>query len=226
MTVIGYIPARLGSERVARKNLRLLNGTPLLTRAIKTIKSARSLDQCFVNTESAEIANLAKANNIDVYIRDAELANNTTKTDDIVADFVQNIPCDIVVLVNPTAPFLKPQTIDDLVQALQSSESAVGAFTTDSIKRHALFNQTPINFDKNNKSPRTQDLTPIELVNFVVCAFKVLPAMQHYAKHGHFLYQGPILTLPMNTNEAFDIDTEDEFAYAEFKLQRAEEIVD
>ncbi len=220
MTTIGYIPARLGSERIRQKNLRPLAGEPLLTRALRTVQLATALDQSYLNTESDELAALAKPLGMPVHRRPETLASNTTKTDEIVIEFLQHHPCDIVVLINPTAPLLKPETIDSVVRRLQDS-GAQAVFTTDPIKRHALFKGQPINFSTQAQSPRTQDLEPVDVINFIVCAFDAQHALKTYHDKGHFLYTGTVLTHPMSAAESLDIDEEHEFAYADFLLRRA-----
>ena len=52
---VAYIPARLASERVPRKNLRLLGDNPLISYASKFALRASSIDRVYVNTESSEI---------------------------------------------------------------------------------------------------------------------------------------------------------------------------
>jgi CMP-N,N'-diacetyllegionaminic acid synthase len=160
MNILGYIPARLGSERTKAKNLRILNGRPLISYAIETCKKAKTPSRFFVNTESDEIAKVSEEFEMDVYLRNPLLASSTTKTDEIVIDFLQENPCDAVVLVNPTAPFLRSETIDLAVDQFVKT-GADGLFTTNALRKHALMKGRPINFDPTGQSPRTQDLEPI-----------------------------------------------------------------
>ena len=60
MKIIGMIPARLGSKRVPKKNLRLLNGRPLISYNIETAVKSGVLDEVYVNSEAEIFSNIAK----------------------------------------------------------------------------------------------------------------------------------------------------------------------
>ena len=60
MKIIGMIPARLGSKRVPKKNLRLLNGRPLISYNIETAVKSGVLDEVYVNSEAEIIIVLDK----------------------------------------------------------------------------------------------------------------------------------------------------------------------
>jgi N-acylneuraminate cytidylyltransferase len=81
---VAYIPARLASERVPRKNLRLLGDNPLISYASKSALRASSIDRVYVNTESSEIAAIAKKIGVGVYLRAARLAAGPVTTDDLI----------------------------------------------------------------------------------------------------------------------------------------------
>jgi pseudaminic acid cytidylyltransferase len=59
--VFAYIPARGGSKRIPRKNIRLLNGKPVLTRVIENLRALDFLEKIYVSTDDAEIAEVARA---------------------------------------------------------------------------------------------------------------------------------------------------------------------
>ena len=81
---VAYIPARLSSERVPRKNLRLLGGNPLISYVSKAALRASSIDRVYVNTESTEIAAVAETIGVEVYLRAANLAAGPVTTDDLI----------------------------------------------------------------------------------------------------------------------------------------------
>ncbi|ESQ81556.1 hypothetical protein AEAC466_20990 [Asticcacaulis sp. AC466] len=219
MKIFGYIPARLGSERLKQKNLKLLNGAPLVSYACEEMLKVENVDWFCLNTEAEEIAEVGRSKGIDVYKRDASLAESHVKTDDIVIDFVRQNPCDIVVLVNPTAPMLRHQTVAAFVEQFKST-SPSAMFSCSSIKRHALFKGQPLNFELGKKSPRTQDLEPVKIIDFVICAFDVKQALQNYDLHGSFLYRGQIDYFDIPEAEAIDIDTDIEFKIADILLKK------
>lgn len=219
--VLAYIPARLGSVRVRAKNLRLLNNRPLLSYAIETLNQATSFSASFVNTESSEIAAVAKTWGMQAYMRAPNLATSSTKTDEIVYDFLKKNPCDAVALINPTAPFLKTETIDAAVQAFIKNPSDA-LFSINTIKKHCRFKDQWLNVDPTKPSPRTQDLDPISFINFIICIFDSRNAISQYEKNGNFLYSGNNFFFEIPEEESFDIDYEFEFDIAEAYMKSKE----
>jgi CMP-N-acetylneuraminic acid synthetase len=210
----------MGSERVRAKNLRLLNGAPLISYAIRTVMRSRMVERFVVNTEADEIARVAAEYGIGVYRRRAELASSSTCTDDIVIDFLDANPCDAVVLVNPTAPFLKPETIDAAVRQFVDRRPS-SLFSVSLMRKHGFFRGKPINFDPCGKSPRTQDLEPVALINFIICVFDARHALESHRKTGSFLYSGEIDFMPMDDDQSVDIDYEIDFRMAEALLAKS-----
>ncbi|MDJ0389014.1 acylneuraminate cytidylyltransferase family protein [Roseomonas sp. E05] len=221
MKILGYIPARLGSVRVQAKNLRYLNGRPLISYAIETTKRSKEIERVVVNTESPEIAAVAAEYGMDAYMRPAELATSAASTDDIIFDFISKNECDAVAVINPTAPFLKAQTIDAAVRKFMA-EKPTALFTANTVRKHTFLNGRWINFDATRKSPRTQDLEPLTIINFIVAIFDAHYARQAYLEKGSFLYNGRVGFMETPEAESFDIDYDYEFQLAEALMRQAE----
>jgi CMP-N-acetylneuraminic acid synthetase len=219
MKIIGYIPARLGSERVKLKNLKSINGRPLVSYAIGQVKQVSNVDAFYLNTESEQIADVARELGLPVFLRDPFLARAETLTDDIVVDFVTRFPCDVVLIVNPTAPLLTSETIESFVETFKSTRPD-SLFSTTTVRRHAVYDGIPINFDPQKKSPRTQDLKPVQFIDFIMCAFDVPAALANYKEHGSFLYRGKLGFFETPESESADVDTEVDFFVTETLLVR------
>lgn len=219
MRIIGYIPARLGSVRVPVKNLRLLNGHPLISYAIKALQGTSRLDDIVVNTESDIIANVAQEYGMRHYLRPTHLAGSSASTDEIVIDFLKHNSCSAVAVINPTAPFLTSATIDMAVEQFER-ERPNSLFSSNQLRRHSFIHGHAVNFDQSKKSPRTQDLEPLTLVNFIITIFDAEYALKAFSEKGSFLYNGRISFFNMKEEESFDIDNEFEFQMAELMLQK------
>lgn len=76
VTMACVIPARLGSKRIARKNLRLIGGKPLLAHSINAALSSELFDTVYVCTESEEIADAAMEHGADARLVDEELCTD------------------------------------------------------------------------------------------------------------------------------------------------------
>ena len=107
--VLAIIPARGGSKRLPGKNIKLLNGKPLIAHSIEFAMNSGVIDKLIVSTDSDDIAAVAKQYGAEVMMRPAELATDTAKTAPVllhVADELEKqgyVP-DIVVLLQPTCP--------------------------------------------------------------------------------------------------------------------------
>ena len=69
MRILAVIPARGGSKGIPRKNIRLMNGKPLIAYAIENAKMSRCVTDVFVTTDSAEIADVARMHGVKVIER-------------------------------------------------------------------------------------------------------------------------------------------------------------
>ena len=119
--IYAHIPARGASKRVPAKNLRLLCGKPLISYAIECAKNCKNFDDIFVNTDSDEIASLAKAYGVSVYKRDPHLASDEAKGDDFTADFIENTKPDTLVMISPVCPLIESSDVDQAVKLFQSN---------------------------------------------------------------------------------------------------------
>jgi CMP-N,N'-diacetyllegionaminic acid synthase len=124
---LGVIPARGGSKRIPRKNLRLLCGKPLIWYTIEAAKQAKRLTDWVVSTEDKEIADLALSYGAFVVKRPDSLAEDDTTSGAVVRHAldwmeVDRDPYDMVVLLHPTSPIRDPKHIDEAVERLWRSE--------------------------------------------------------------------------------------------------------
>jgi CMP-N,N'-diacetyllegionaminic acid synthase len=123
---LGVIPARGGSKRIPRKNLRLLCGKPLIWYTIEAAKQAKRLTDWVVSTEDKEIADLALSYGAFVVKRPDSLAEDDTTSGAVVRHAldwmeVDRDPYDMVVLLHPTSPIRDPKHIDEAVEKLRAS---------------------------------------------------------------------------------------------------------
>ena len=111
MKTVVLIPARGGSKRLPRKNIKNLCGRPLIDYAIKTSLNS-NVDETWVSTEDKEIKNIALKCGAKVLDRPKELASDTSTQEEVIAHFTENIDYDIIVLIEPTYPLIQTQDID------------------------------------------------------------------------------------------------------------------
>jgi len=125
--LIAVIPARSGSKRVPRKNIRLLGGRPLIAWAIETCLTSALFDSVIVSTDDPEIAALAEENGASVpFERPAVLSDDDTPLAPVIAHAISMIEelglhPDAVCCVYPGSPGLTP---DDLRSSWATLEAA------------------------------------------------------------------------------------------------------
>lgn len=120
--ILGVIPARGGSKGVPGKNIKMIAGKPLIAWSIEAAQKSRLLDKCIVSTEDAEIAAIAREYGAEVLDRPLELAMDESTTMSVLQHAIEHIPCDTVVVLQPTCPVRGDQLIDDCIEEFKESD--------------------------------------------------------------------------------------------------------
>lgn len=114
--ILGVTPARGGSKGVARKNIRLLAGKPLIAWTIEAALGSKRLDRYLVSTEDSEIAHVAKDYGAQVIDRPKELATDEATTGDVLRHALTLVEADVVVLLQATSPVRDADLIDHCIE--------------------------------------------------------------------------------------------------------------
>ena len=124
---LAVIPARGGSQRIPRKNIRLFAGKPIIAYSIEAALQSRLFDQVVVSTDDAEIAAVARDWGAQTpFLRPAELADAYTGTNAVakhaLAWFLdQGQRFDIACCLYATAPFVTATVLRQGLELLQAS---------------------------------------------------------------------------------------------------------
>lgn len=113
---MGLIPARGGSKGVPGKNIKIINGKPLIVWSIEKGLQSKLIDKLVVSTDSEEIARISKEAGAEVVVRPDELATDTASTQDVMAHALKHYPADILVLLQPTSPYRSDGLIDGCIE--------------------------------------------------------------------------------------------------------------
>lgn len=122
--ILAVIPARGNSKGIPRKNIRLLNGKPLISYAIKTALRSKAINKVIVSTEDEEIAEVAKLYGAEAIRRPEELAGDATPLDPVICHAVkvienkENIKYDLVITIQPTSPLLTFKTLNKAIETI------------------------------------------------------------------------------------------------------------
>jgi CMP-N,N'-diacetyllegionaminic acid synthase len=117
---VAIIPARGGSKRLPRKNLRPLCGVPLIAWSIRAARDARLVSEVYVSTDDLEIATEAKRYGAEVVMRPAFMANDRSAIEEALYHAVETTGCqpDMVVTLQPTSPMRAEGLIDRCIRKL------------------------------------------------------------------------------------------------------------
>ena len=127
MRVLGLIPARGGSKGVPRKNIRVVEGRPLLWYTAQAAHAATRLTRVILNTDDEEIAEVGRACGLEVpFMRSAALGTDDTSTLAVIQDTLNRLEAeadhfDAVCLLQPTNPLRDAGEVDACIALLEAS---------------------------------------------------------------------------------------------------------
>lgn len=134
--IIALIPARAGSKGVVGKNIRLLNGKPLIAYSIEAAKNCKVVSRVIVSTDSEEIAAIAKKYGAEVpFIRPKEIASDTTPDRQVMEHCInwlkenENYRPDYLAYLRPTTPFKTADLIQNCFKMILKTIEATSLRT-------------------------------------------------------------------------------------------------
>jgi len=128
--VLGIIPARGGSKRAPRKNIRDFRGKPLIVWSIESGMNSRFIDKLVVSTDDEEISEVAKAKGIDVVERPDDLSHDFATNEDVMRHIIEKYDnYNWLVLLQPTSPLREGKDIDScLLMAVKNRDGCVSYY--------------------------------------------------------------------------------------------------
>ena len=159
---VAMIPARLGSKRVHNKNIRLIDGKPLISFIIETVIKSECFDlkDIYLNSESDVFRHIANNYGISFYKRPDHLSTDEYTNDDFSLDFLENVDTDVLYQFLPTSPFVTSQQVKDFVQKMEDEKLDTLVSLSEN-RIECVYDGNPINFDQKKKTPPSQSLDPI-----------------------------------------------------------------
>lgn len=158
MKTVAFVPIRLNSQRVAGKNLRPLDGSPLMCHILKTLTEVEGIDEVYVFCSDEGIRALLPEG-VRLLLRDPSLDSDTTLGREIYDSFTARVGADLYILAHATSPFIRAATLADALGKVRSGEYD-SAFSAEKIQTFAWFEGRPLNYALDN-IPRTQTIEPV-----------------------------------------------------------------
>ena len=225
MSRLAIIPARGGSKRISRKNIKDFLGKPIIAYSIQTALKSNLFDEVMVSTEDKEIADLAIQLGAKVpFFRSKEKANDFATTFEVIEEVISDysdkgINFDYACCIYPTAQFVTPERLQKFYKFLKDSKYDC-VFP---VLKYSYPIQRGLILDGNNK----MDMISPEYLN---TRSQDLRQIYHDAGQFYWFYVEKLIkekklwtnntgSLEISEMEAQDIDTIEDWKVAEFKFQ-------
>lgn len=208
MKIVAVVPMKLNNRRLPQKNTKSFsNGKPLCSYILSTLLSIEEINEVYVYCSNPDIKEFIPKE-VKYLQRPEFLDLDTTKMNEVLQYFAQNISSDIYVMTHTTAPFISAESIRKGIVAVNSGNYD-SAFAAKKLQDFLWKDETPLNYQLDN-IPRTQDLPVI-----------------YMETSGFYIYQSLLITnfgrrignnpyiVEVNEIESIDIDEPEDFEIAD-----------
>jgi N-acylneuraminate cytidylyltransferase len=218
---IAVIPARGGSKRIFRKNIKDFHGKPVISYAIKVAQDCQIFDRIIVSTEDEEIASVSASFGASVpWIRDSKLADDFATTRDVMQDAAIRLASEVetgtnICCIYPATPLLKSQSIHAGALLIQDNawDYVISAVKNNSpIQRAFSLNKSrgvSLNFPEFEIT-RTQDLP-----STYNDAGQFYWGRMNSWKSKASIFTDKTCIVELQSNETVDIDSEEDWLFAQ-----------
>lgn len=210
---VAMIPARLGSKRIPKKNIRYMGDKPLIQYPIELAKTTGRFESIWINTEDEKLGQAAAALGVKFHKRPAELANDQATNREFTYEFLQKHECDYVVMINPTSPLLREDTLRRFLDYVEENDFDT-VLSVISEKEETFFGGKPLNFSLEKKI-NSQLLEPIETICWALTAWKRESFMKQQERGINPVFGGKIGRFAIPKDESCDLDTLEDWRIAE-----------
>ena len=232
--IIAVVPARGGSKGVLRKNIKILNGKPLIYYILKTLSKVKRLDKIVLSTEDDEIYRIASSFNIDIDVvkRPLYLSKDSTPLTSVVQYesrklFKKGYNHDFVLQISPASPLTSIDTINNILDLLISKKTdcavTLKRIEHDHPYRAKILDQNNFfsHFIKNinvEKFISRQDLPLLYSTSGAIYG-RTYELLQTFSGKDFCLGKKPAGVV-VNDIEAINIDRQIDFEFASFILRK------
>jgi len=226
--IFALICARAGSKGLPNKNIKCLGGTPLIAHSINVAKSVDIIDRVFVSTDGRDIAKVAKDAGAEIpYLRPDNLAQDDSPEwlvwRDMLTyfDSIGEMP-DALVVLPPTAPLRSSEDVIGTIERFFGNDCD-GVLCGTEARRSPEFNMVRIDASgacELPMKPRTSIARRQDSISFFDVTTVCYVVKPSFVLNQSAIFEGRILLQQVPLERAVDIDTQLDFVWAEFMLNR------
>jgi len=208
---ICMIPARKGSERLAKKNYLKIGDLTVLEIALQKAIKSNVFDRIVVNSDDPNLEEISDKHGVNFYLRPSDLASSDATSDQVVLDFLNNYEGKKFFWVNTVSPLQTISDIQNFVKtAMEDSWKSGVSYTLSQV--HAMYDGNPLNFQWENGFARTQDLKSIKLFNYAMMGWSrdmidLLSQGQLFDKNTHLVESSKWSNFLLKKKEDMDLIT-------------------
>jgi len=226
MKVLGTICARGGSKGVKNKNIRDLDGKPLISYTIEYFRKWGNADRIVCSTDSKKIADVAKEFGAEIpCMRPAKLASDNAFKLHVLQHIVKfcekqdDVKYDVIVDLDPTAPLRKQFFLKEALKKFIESD-ANNLYSVCRARKNPYFNMVELDkrgyaqLCKDSTVVRRQDAKPVYEMNASIYIYN-----RDFLLKTNTLHSDKTIIYEMPDNVSIDIDNEIDFLFIEFLLK-------
>jgi len=230
MIKVGLIPARSGSKGVKSKNVRFLNGKPLIAYTIQAALDSKLLDRVIVSTDSESFAEIAQSYGAEVpFLRPSEISEDNTPDLPVMQHMIEwlinneGYMSDYLVYLRPTSPFKTGEMIDGALYKIMSSESHTGLRSVTpsegGFHPYWMFREVGGALKSFIDGIKIDDYYQRQLLPACFRLNGVIDILKSENIKNNILYGEKISYYELTEEESLDIDNEFDFRLAEFIMK-------
>ena len=207
------IPARLGSQRLRRKNLEMFGDVSLIEHAILRCKHAQVFDAIYVNSESLIFRPIAEKHGVNFYHRPEWLGSNSATSEEFVEDFLINHECKNLFQVHSITPLLSASEITKFFDFCKFNDDLDTVLSCIQDQIEVAYKDTPVNFS-TKRTTNSQELTPTQRVTWAATKWSRSVYLKARAEGKIGTYSGRIGFYPVGPFTGLAIKTAEDLMIA------------
>lgn len=208
MKIVVIVPMKLNNRRLPQKNIKCFtNGKPLCYYILSTLLKIEMIDEVYVYCSNSDIQEYLPKG-IKFLKRSTYLDQDSTKMNEVLQCFANDVPADIYVMTHTTAPFVTEESIKKGLNAVLSGNYD-SAFATKKLQDFLWKDGRPFNYNLDD-IPRTQDLPLLyeETSGFYIYCSNIIMKLNRRIGEKPYMVE-------VNEIEGIDIDELEDFKIAD-----------